>query len=103
MDVKKQRALAAAVAGILAAIGSVGLAHRVQAQEQGQGQDQEGDQPCYGINKCKGTGDCGGVGHSCAGQNECAGHGYVDLDPDDCLRIQGGSLTQEQGKSDTGT
>jgi uncharacterized membrane protein len=97
MDVKQQRALAAAVAGILAAIGSVGLARQVHAEED------TGDKPCYGVNKCKGTGDCGGVGHSCAGQNECAGHGYIELDPDDCLRIQGGSLTQEQGKSDTGT
>jgi hypothetical protein len=50
---------------------------------------------CYGINKCQGTGDCGGKGHACAGKNACNGQGYIDLDEEDCLRIEGGRLTPE--------
>ncbi len=88
MDLKKQRAVMAAVAGLLAAgLSSVGST--AQAQEE------EGNAHCYGINKCKGVGDCGGKGHSCAGQNGCKGQGYIDLDKDDCLRIEGGRLTEE--------
>jgi uncharacterized membrane protein len=89
MDGKKQRALlAASVAGLVAAAGLMAGGRPVQADE--------GEQvPCYGINKCKGTGDCGGKGHSCAGQNECAGHGYITLDKDTCLKINGGRLTPD--------
>ncbi len=85
MESKTQRALvAASIAGILAAAGSLWLGPSAQAEDDG---------PCYGINKCKGTGDCGGKGHSCAGQNACQGQGYIELDKEDCLRIEGGSLT----------
>ena len=94
MDARQHRVFAAAVAGILAALGSVGLSRQAQAQDDAH---EEGETAhCYGINKCKGTGDCGGVGHSCAGQNACAGQGYIELNEDDCLRIQGGSLTAAQ-------
>ena len=92
MDQQQQRAfLAASVAGILAAIGSVGFGHVAEADP-----DQGDVAACYGINKCKGTGDCGGAGHSCAGQNECTGKGYIELNTEDCLRIQGGSLQAAQ-------
>ena len=47
---------------------------------------------CYGVNKCKGTGACGGKGHSCAGENECKGHGYLKMDKETCLKIEGGRL-----------
>lgn len=85
---KQQRALlAASVAGILAALGMASTAHAVEGEHSGAGH-------CYGVNKCKGTGDCGGKGHSCAGQNACKGQGYIDMDNDDCLRIEGGRLTE---------
>jgi uncharacterized membrane protein len=48
---------------------------------------------CYGVNKCKGTGDCGGPGHSCANQNACKRQGYVEMDKETCLRLDGGRLT----------
>ena len=93
MDAKKQRALlAASVAGILAALtsGAVGV------QGAGAHEDANADTaPCYGINKCSGTGDCGGKGHSCHGKNACKGQGYLELDKEDCLRIEGGRLTVE--------
>ena len=95
MDGKTQRVLLAAVAGILAAAGTVGLTQRVQAEE-----ESEDAVPCYGINKCKGIGACGGMGHSCAGQNACKGQGYIELHPDDCLKIQEGRLTAEQPPAD---
>ena len=84
MDGKTQRKLvAASIAGMLAAVGSLGFGQVVQAKEV----------HCYGVNVCKGSGDCGGKGHSCAGKNACNGQGYIDLEKDDCLRIIGGSLT----------
>ncbi len=50
---------------------------------------------CYGVNKCKETGDCGGPGHSCANQNACKRKGYIDMDKETCLRLDGGQLTPE--------
>jgi uncharacterized membrane protein len=50
---------------------------------------------CYGVNKCKETGDCGGPGHSCANQNACKRKGYIDMDEETCLRLDGGRLTPE--------
>ena len=50
---------------------------------------------CYGVNKCKGAGACGGKGHSCAGENSCKGQGYLKIDKETCLKIQGGRLTPE--------
>lgn len=86
---QKQRALlAASVAGLLAAVGSVWSGQHAQAVE--------GEKVhCYGLNKCKGTGDCGGKGHTCAGMNACQGEGFIDLSEGDCLRIQGGRLSEE--------
>ncbi len=91
MEGKTQRALlAASVAGLLAAAGVFLRGPQAQAAEEGSEAVH-----CYGINKCQGTGDCGGKGHSCAGQNACNGQGYLELDKDDCLRIEGGRLTEE--------
>lgn len=53
---------------------------------------------CYGVNKCKGIGDCGGPGHSCANQNECKRKGYLDMDKELCLKLDGGRLTPEPEK-----
>jgi len=50
---------------------------------------------CYCVNKCKATGDCGGKGHSCANQNSCKREGYLDMDKELCLKIDGGRLTAE--------
>ena len=54
---------------------------------------------CYGVNKCKATGDCGGPGHSCANQNSCKRQGYIDMDKETCLRIDGGRLTPTEEKA----
>jgi uncharacterized membrane protein len=57
----------------------------------------EGKVPCYGVNKCKGTGDCGGEGTSCAGSNSCKRKGFIDMDKDTCLKLEGGRLTAQEG------
>jgi uncharacterized membrane protein len=78
--------LASAVAGLLVMAGATTTAAAG-----------EGDTVrCYGVNKCKGTGDCGGKGHSCAGENSCKGQGYLNLDKETCLKIEGGRLTSEK-------
>ncbi len=82
MKKEKTKAIAAAAfAGIiaLAGIGTGATAHAA------------GDH-CYGVNKCKGTGACGGKGHGCAGKNACQGKGWLEIDANTCLKIQGGSL-----------
>jgi uncharacterized membrane protein len=85
---RRNLVLASAVAGLLASAAPSTTAIAA---------DEAGDKvPCYGINKCKGTGDCGGKGHSCAGQNACKAQGFIKLEKDVCLRIQGGRLTAEQ-------
>jgi uncharacterized membrane protein len=90
MDRKTKVLLTASVAGLLAAAGWAG-----QAQAQEEQQSAAAKVPCYGVNKCQGVGACGGKGHSCHGQNTCAGQGYLELEKDDCLKIQGGRLTEE--------
>lgn len=77
--------LASAVAGLLA-MNAFGAPSTAKAGEK------EGKVHCYGVNKCKGTGACGGKGHSCAGQNACKGKGFLEIDKDTCVKIQGGSL-----------
>ncbi len=78
--------LASAVAGLLVMAGTANPASA-----------EEGDKVhCYGVNKCKGTGTCGGKGHSCAGENSCKGQGYLDIDKETCLKIEGGRLTPEK-------
>ncbi len=79
--------LASAAAGLLtlAAPAGVALAEEAAAEVK-----------CYGVNKCKGTGTCGGKGHSCAGENSCKGQGYLNIDKETCLKIEGGRLTLEK-------
>jgi len=82
---KTRRVLIASLAGALSLPALVG----------GQDKPAEGGETvrCYGVNKCKATGDCGGPGHSCANQNSCKRQGYIDMDKQTCLRIDGGRLT----------
>ena len=82
---KSKLVLASAVAGLmsLAAAPGIALADSHEAVK------------CYGVNKCKGTGACGGKGHSCSGNNECKGKGYLKIDKETCLKIEGGRLTAE--------
>ena len=82
--------LASAIAGLLVMAGTATTASAA-----------EGDTVhCYGVNKCKGTGTCGGKGHSCAGENSCKGQGYLNLDKETCLKIEGGRLTPEPGSKE---
>ena len=73
----------------------------LQAQDQKPAPDDGDKKPCWGVNKCKGTGDCGAEGcrHSgCHGSNACKGKGFLRINPDTCLKIQGGSLTKAAAK-----
>jgi uncharacterized membrane protein len=54
--------------------------------------DENGKVDCYGINKCKGQGKCGGEGSSCAGTNACKRKGFLEIDKETCLKIEGASL-----------
>ena len=89
MENKKRALVAASVAGLLAAAGLAGMNASAHAA------DEADHVSCYGINKCKGTGECGGKGHACAGKNECKGHGFLKVEKDTCLKIEGGRLTAE--------
>jgi len=80
--------LASAVAGLMLAAGAAGTASAEKAESV----------KCYGVNKCKGTGACGGKGHSCAGENACKGQGYLKMDQETCLKIEGGRLTPDAKK-----
>jgi uncharacterized membrane protein len=82
---KRSLLLASAAAGLLTLAGPVTTAVAEDAEKV----------KCYGVNKCKGTGACGGQGHSCAGENACKGQGFLKIDKDTCLKIQGGRLTPE--------
>jgi hypothetical protein len=95
MNPRSKSLLAAALAGAL----SVPTA--LQAQEKKSGEDSN-LKPCWGVNTCKGTGDCGADGcrqSGCHGSNACKGQGFLRLDPDTCLKIQGGRLTKVAEKS----
>lgn len=86
-----RRLLIASLAGVLA------LPALALAQDAGSGKAAE-KVKCYGVNKCKETGDCGGPGHSCANQNSCKRQGYIEMDQETCLRLDGGRLTQNEEK-----
>jgi len=79
---KKSALLASAITGLLVFAGVAGTASAEDAKKV----------HCYGVNKCKGTGACGGKGHSCAGENSCKGQGFLDIDEETCLKIEGGRL-----------
>lgn len=88
---KSRRVLLASLASALA------LPAVASAQEKPAAQSEK--VPCYGVNKCKATGDCGGPGHSCANQNACKRQGYIEMDKETCLRIDGGRLTASEDKA----
>lgn len=88
--------MASAVAGLLS-VG--GTAPAIADMHGGTGEKV----PCYGINKCKGTGACGGkhadgTPYMCAGNNKCKGLGWLSIEKDTCLKIEGGRLTAEEKK-----
>ncbi len=98
MNPRSKSLLAAALAGVLS------LPAALQAQDQKPAPDGK-LKPCWGINTCKGAGDCGAEGcrHSgCHGSNACKGHGFLRLEPETCLKIQGGSLTKVASKPSHG-
>ncbi len=89
MQQKTRVLLAASVAGLLASVGTT-----IVSAADAKAPDHK-PMHCYGVNKCKGAGDCGGKTNSCAGHNACKGQGYIDVQKDTCLRIQGGRLTEQ--------
>ena len=90
MESRRQRAfVAASVAGLLAAVGVCSAGRKAHAAD-----EEPTSVRCYGVNKCQGVGDCGGKSHGCHGQNACKGLGFLSLSQDDCLRIEGGRLTE---------
>jgi uncharacterized membrane protein len=89
---KSRRVLIASLAGALALPALSGAQDKPAA-------DSGEKVKCYGVNKCKATGDCGGPGHSCANQNSCKRQGYIDMDKETCLRIDGGRLTPADEKA----
>lgn len=86
MDSRSRSLLVAALAGMLA------IPAALSAQED---KKKDEGQPCWGINRCKGLGDCGVAGcrsSGCHGSNACKGKGFLRLEPETCLKIQGGRL-----------
>jgi uncharacterized membrane protein len=86
---KSRRVLIASLAGALSLPAVAGSQDKPGAQASGE------KVKCYGVNKCKQTGDCGGPGHTCANQNSCKRQGYIEMDKETCLRIDGGRLTAD--------
>jgi uncharacterized membrane protein len=91
MNVGKKSLLIATLASVLAAPAVV------------RAEDQKADEgaPCWGINKCKGVGDCGAGGcrtTGCHGSNACRRKGFLRLEKETCLKIEGGRLTQAAAK-----
>ena len=87
---------------VAALAGALSLPASLRAQDQKSASDDSNLKPCWGINTCKGTGDCGADGcrHSgCHGSNACKGQGFLRLEPETCLKIQGGSLTKVAAKT----
>jgi uncharacterized membrane protein len=91
---KNKTLLAAAIAGVIGAAGSV---HAHEMGKDGGKKDMGKKGPelvsCYGVNSCSGKGKCGnGMGASCAGTNKCKGQGWLPMPKESCLAIEGGSL-----------
>ncbi|HSB36663.1 MAG TPA: hypothetical protein VLH41_07280 [Thermoanaerobaculia bacterium] len=91
MNVGRNALLVATLAGVLAAPAAV------------RAEDQKGDEgvPCWGVNRCKGIGDCGAGGcrtTGCHGSNACRRQGFLRLDKETCLKVEGGRLTQAAAK-----
>jgi hypothetical protein len=57
--------------------------------------------PCWGVNRCKGLGDCGAAGcrsSGCHGSNACRRKGFIRLQKETCLKVEGGRLTKAAPK-----
>ena len=50
---------------------------------------------CKGMNGCKGQGNCKSAHNDCKGKNACKGKGFLSIDKETCLKIEGGRLTPE--------
>ena len=99
MNPRSKSLLAAALAGALS------LPAALQAQDSKPSGDDSSLKPCWGINTCKGAGDCGADGcrqSGCHGSNACKGRGFLRLQPETCLKIQGGRLTKAAASSKKG-
>lgn len=97
MNTRSRRSLLVAA---LAA--TLSLPAALKAQDEKPAPDDGDRKPCWGVNRCKGTGDCGAAGcrqSGCHGSNACKGQGFLRINPDTCLKIQGGSLTKVAAKS----
>lgn len=97
MNLKNRSLLVAALASTLALPAAAG-------EEKRSSELKDSDYQCWGINKCNGTGACSATGRredGCHGSNACKGQGFLRLDPETCLKIEGGRLTKEVAKAKT--
>jgi uncharacterized membrane protein len=92
MNNRSRLLLAASLASALAAPGLVAAHDHAEKAAGGE------KAPCYGVNKCKGVGECSQAGHGCAGNNACKRQGWIEMDKELCLKIDGGSLTEAKKK-----
>jgi hypothetical protein len=75
-------AIAAVVAGLVAAAAPTVLAQSGQADKKIR---------CGGINSCKGQSACNTAKNSCKGQNACKGQGWVPATDKEC-KDKGGTV-----------
>ncbi len=95
MNVGQKSLLVAALAGVLAAPAIA------RAEDEKGAPKADDGVPCWGINTCKGVGDCGAGGcrtTGCHGSNACRRKGFLRLDKETCLKIEGGRLTKAAAK-----
>jgi uncharacterized membrane protein len=91
MNNRSRLLLAASLAGALAAPMVTSASNHTEAKAAEKA-------PCYGVNKCKGVGECSGPGHGCAGNNACKRQGWISMEKELCLKIDGGRLTANEEK-----
>jgi hypothetical protein len=97
MNVRTRSLLIATITGVLA-LPSVLVAEEAKTE------DKQNNYVCWGINKCKGQGSCSATGRredGCSGSNSCRRQGFLRIEPETCLKIEGGSLTKKVAKSKT--
>ena len=83
---QKKTFVTAAIAGLLAIVGTVIPAGSAQAE----------DVKCSGINGCAGQADCGGKDSACAGRNACKGQGWTNVaSAEECI-VAGGELVSAE-------